>query len=216
MEKMKQIFSGRFFRIFKWIFFVIIGFYVVLVLGRAFYFLSEDRTEAQVAKIHATKLTMDDVMGKFLPPDPGSEADKTLEGVDVNENGIRDDVELAIFEKYPKSPKTRAALLQYALALQMEFTQPFINTAVADKIIGEESRAYGCIADSLVPRKNPESERSDAQMNQIDSFYYFVENLQINNQNRKQARKDFYKKMGKDATSTKQEECDIDYSKLLN
>lgn len=206
--------GDKFFRILKWVLIIILGLYIILVLGRAFYFLSQDRTEAQVAKIHATKLTMDDVMGKFLPPDPGERADDTLEGVDVNGNGIRDDVELAIFEKYPKSPKTRAALLQYALALQMEFTQPFVNTKVADKIIGEESRAYECIANSLVPRRTPDAERSDVQMSKIDSFSDFVENLQINNDNRKQARKDFYKHMGGHATSTKQEDCDIDYSKL--
>ena len=44
--------------------------YVAVVIGRVIHFEAEDRTRAQVAKIHATKLTLDDVMGKNLPPDP--------------------------------------------------------------------------------------------------------------------------------------------------
>ncbi|MEK9161258.1 MAG: hypothetical protein AAB822_00685, partial [Patescibacteria group bacterium] len=66
--------------------------YVILVIIRAFHFYNLDKTNEQVAKIHNTKLTMDDVMGKNLPPDPGLEADKTTQGIDANKNGIRDDV----------------------------------------------------------------------------------------------------------------------------
>ena len=67
-------------------------------------------------------------MGKNLPSDPGALADATVQGVDANQNGIRDDVELAVFKEYPNSAKTRAVLLQYALALQMEVIQPMVNT----------------------------------------------------------------------------------------
>ncbi|MFY9463152.1 MAG: hypothetical protein WAP52_03130 [Candidatus Sungiibacteriota bacterium] len=80
----------------------------------------KQKTDEQVAKIHATKLSLDDVMGKNLPPDPGVEADKTLQGIDASRNGIRDDVELAIFKLHPDSARIRAVLLQYALALQGE------------------------------------------------------------------------------------------------
>ena len=86
--------------------------YVVLVIIRMFHFYNLDKTNEQVVKIHNTKLTMDDVIGKNLPPDPGAEADKTVQGIDLNKNGIRDDVELAIFKKYPDSAKTRAVMLQ--------------------------------------------------------------------------------------------------------
>ncbi|MDR3162380.1 MAG: hypothetical protein LBT81_00765 [Helicobacteraceae bacterium] len=34
--------------------------------------------------------------GVILPPDPGSEGRKTLEGIDSNNNGVRDDVEIAV------------------------------------------------------------------------------------------------------------------------
>ena len=103
-----------------WFFIVILVAFAILVIVRMFHFYNLKKTVAEVEKIHATKLTVDDVMGKSLPPDPGAEADKTVAGIDANKNGIRDDVELAIFKEYPNSAKTRAVLLQYALALQME------------------------------------------------------------------------------------------------
>ena len=41
------------------------------------------------------------------PPD----YDATIAGVDANENGIRDDVELAIFKEYPNFPYLQAVKL---------------------------------------------------------------------------------------------------------
>ena len=45
-------------------------------------------------------------------------------------------MELAIFKEYPNSAKTRAVLLQYALALQMEAVQPIVNkeTVIATSV----------------------------------------------------------------------------------
>src|SRR3990172_11821382 len=123
-------------RILKWVMVV----FVVLLVARLPFYLRNENTKEQVAKIHATKLTMDDVMGVNLPPDPGAEADKTVAGVDANKNGIRDDVELAIFKEYPDSTKTRAVLLQYALVLQMEMTLPILNRETATAVV-EDSQS---------------------------------------------------------------------------
>ena len=113
------------------------------VLVRAAYLVnkhfSDIKTNAEVEKIHNTKLTLDDVLGKILPPDPGVNADKTIAGIDANNNGISDDVELAIFKAYPNSAKTRAVLLQYALALQLEMIQPIVNTATVTAV-GEDEK----------------------------------------------------------------------------
>ena len=121
---------------------VIVGAYIILVIARIPHAYDKQRTEEQVAKIHATKLTLDDVMGKNLPPDPGIDADKTIQGIDANHNNIRDDVELAIFREYPNSAKTRAVLLQYALALQMEAVQTIVNTGTVTEVIREIGRAH--------------------------------------------------------------------------
>ena len=121
MEKIKTLFAHRIFKIIKWVFLILVGIYIVAVLVRAIYLVNKHfadiKTDTEVEKIHNTKLTLDDVMGKNLPPDPGANADQTIAGVDANQNGIRDDVELAIFNAYPNSAKTRAVLLQYALAI---------------------------------------------------------------------------------------------------
>src|SRR3989344_2204783 len=120
-------------------------FYFILVVIRMFHFYNLDKTNEQVVKIHNTKLMMDDVIGKNLPPDPGAEADKTVQGIDANKNGIRDDVELAIFKAYPDSAKTRAVLLQYALALQMEAIQEVVNERTVGAVAEQKSRGYLCI-----------------------------------------------------------------------
>ena len=52
-----------------------------------------------------------------LPPDPGEAGKATLEGVDSDGDGLRDDIQRYIALTYPDSQKTRAALQQFALAL---------------------------------------------------------------------------------------------------
>ena len=54
-----------------------------------------------------------------LPPDPGKAGKKTLAGIDVNGNGIRDDVEIYIRVNFGKSEKEVQALNQFARASQM-------------------------------------------------------------------------------------------------
>ncbi|RJQ32441.1 hypothetical protein C4572_00875 [Candidatus Parcubacteria bacterium] len=193
---------------------VIVILFIGLVIYRIPHVIKKSKTEELVAKIHNTKLVMDDVMGKNLPPDPGMEADKTVQGIDANQNGIRDDVELAIFKEYPNSAKTRAALLQYALALQMEMSQSFLNTEVVIAAIQEASRANICVADTLVPRKSPESAREYSDLEKIDKYIDFVEKKQLNTDERKRFRKEFYKKIG--SYNSLPHVCDIDYSLLVN
>jgi len=212
MEKTKT-WARRILKIFLWVFLILLVLFVILVIVRTFHSFDVEKTSVQVIKIHNTKLTMDDVMGKHLPPNPGALADQTVQGVDANNNGIRDDVELAVFDAYPKSAKTRAVLLQYALALQMETIQPFINTTIATEVIREESRADTCLADSLVPRKNPESSRSSSDMEKIDNFISFIEDKQLNTDVRKKADKNFYEYLRSYSDLTN-EACDIDVLKL--
>lgn len=53
-----------------------------------------------------------------LPADPGPAGDATIEGVDSNDNGIRDDIERWIGLNYRDSEKTRLALTQAYYPLQ--------------------------------------------------------------------------------------------------
>lgn len=198
----------------KWTAIVMVAGFILLVIIRIPHAWDKQKTDEQVAKIHATKLTLDDVMGKNLPPDPGANADKTIEGIDANNNGIRDDVELAIFKEYPNSAKMRMPLLQYALALQMGVTQPIINKETVTEIVREQSRANACVGDTLVPRDSPESERSDAQAQKIDTFVSFIKNRQFNTPERKSARTKFFENIGSYASLPSK--CDIEGSVLPN
>jgi hypothetical protein len=54
--------------------------------------------------------------GNGLPPDPGEAGMLTLEGIDSDQDGIRDDIQRYIALTYPDSQKTRAALRQFTLA----------------------------------------------------------------------------------------------------
>ncbi len=203
-----------FLKILKWTVIILVGLFVVAEIIRWPFRVREERTAEQVAKIHATKLQLSDVMGDNLPPDPGEQADDTIEGIDANQNGIRDDVELAIFKEYPNSAKTRAPLLQYALALQMEFVQPIINKETVTEVATEQSRADSCLADQLVPRKSPESYRTEEQMEKIAILVSYVEDKQFNTKERENAHHDFYQgNLGSYGESTN-EACDIDSSQL--
>jgi hypothetical protein len=182
--------------------------FALLVIIRIPVVLEREETEKVVAQIHATKLTMDDVMGVNLPPDPGSEADMTVAGVDVNKNGIRDDVELAIFREYATSSKTRAVLLQYALALQMEFTQSLVNTETVIAVAQEEGRANACIGESLSRDDMKEFVRMSFELQE------FVEGKQLNSTERKQAQKDFYNDHLKSYSAIRDNRCDLDLESL--
>ncbi|MGY4613324.1 hypothetical protein ACVWWY_001414 [Thermostichus sp. OS-CIW-38] len=53
-----------------------------------------------------------------LPPDPGEEGKQTLEGIDADGDGVRDDVQRWIYRRYPNDELKRKAMLRYAKALQ--------------------------------------------------------------------------------------------------
>jgi hypothetical protein len=67
-----------------------------------------------------------------LPPDPGVAGEATIEGIDANNNGVRDDLELAIFASYPDNPGAREILYQSAIAYQTMLTQRTTASVVLD------------------------------------------------------------------------------------
>jgi len=133
---------------------VIVVLYVGLVLYRVPAAFERAKTKETIDKIQAQKLTLRDVTGENLPPEPDPALkDATVEGVDANGNGIRDDVELAIFKLYPDSARIRAAELQYAMELQTELTQVF-NSETLVATIQQEDSGFFCIGDA-VPEQSP-------------------------------------------------------------
>src|SRR3989338_8235556 len=200
-------------KLLKWAGIIIAVGFVGLVIVRMFVLDAKEKTAEQVARIHATKLTIDDVLGKILPVPSEVEGppdyDATIAGVDANANGIRDDVELAIFKEYPNSAKTRAVLLQYALALQMEVVQPIVNEGTVTAVAEDSGRAHLCVGE-ITSRKDM------AKFIEItERFYSFVETRQLNTEARKQTKKDFY--TGNLGSYVSPDEiCDLDLSTLPN
>lgn len=116
--------------------------YAIYAFFRFSYIKNKDTA---LDKINSTVLTMADVMGTNLPKIPDEELNNsTIEGIDANNNMVRDDVELAIFEKYPNSAKMRAALLQYAQVLQLELTA--VNSEEVMKVsLAKHGEAFACL-----------------------------------------------------------------------
>ncbi len=141
----------------KWPVIVLAVGFVAFAIWGTMLALDKDKTDAAVAQIHAQKLTLADVVGANLPSVPDqAENDATVAGIDTNNNGIRDDVELAIFAKYPNSPQIRAAALQYAMAEQMYLTRVF-NEGTWKAVAEEVGRAHLCILDANANRKEVEA-----------------------------------------------------------
>lgn len=53
-----------------------------------------------------------------FPPDPGNAGTRTLEGIDSDHDGLRDDLQRWIYARFPNEPKKRAALKQMAISFQ--------------------------------------------------------------------------------------------------
>ncbi len=63
--------------------------------------------------------TTDDIIDDSgLPPDPGKAGNLTREGIDSNTNKVRDDMEIPIYERYPRDELKRDALMRGAFILQ--------------------------------------------------------------------------------------------------
>ena len=194
-------------KILKWGGIILLIAYIALVIYRGLVLRAEEKTSEQVARIHATKLTRDDVLGDSLPPAPQN-PDATIAGVDENRNGIRDAVELAIFAEYPNAARTRAVLLQYALVLQMQVTLPIINTETVTATVEDKSKALNCIW-SITPRTDRQKFIEITDKNES-----FVTDRQFNTEQRQSYIKNVYENLG--SYSASNASCDIDLSTLPN
>jgi len=186
--------------------------FVVLFIGFAilgFWHKAQlKKTADAIERINARKIDLDDVMGKNLPPKPDQQLnDSTVAGIDANNNGIRDDVELAIFEKYPNSAKIRAAMLQYAQELQSEFSDIFNNdTWIA--VAKDENNGISCLVDLAFGEYN----NTVDQINKSKEWIEEIEKLVFNNDLRVKKRE--YIKRYETAYAVGDGKCDISLSYL--
>src|SRR3989344_7079340 len=207
----------RIWRIARWSLGIIVLLYVGLVIYRIPAVGEKERTKETVAFIHAQKVTLDDVWAKNLPTtyDPELIA-STIEGVDENKNGIRDDVEKAILETHYDSARVRAAEMQYAVALQMELKQVF-NSETLVAASQEESRGSYCVSDT-----QPKVSLSDSHDVIVKAFAIGeerqkeVESLVFNTEMRKQRQDEIFNKYMVSHGDIGGQNCDIDLVSLPN
>ena len=171
----------------RWPLLALVLAYAALVIYRIPAIGEAQRTKVAVVNIQAQHITMADVLGTNLPPVPYEpENDATVAGIDKNGNGIRDDVERAIFAKYPNDAKIRAAELQYAMTEQMFLTDVF-NTDTWKAVAQQNSRSYECVGYSV-----PDSGNSTSDIKIINSRINEVEALVFNTQAREDAKNKAY------------------------
>jgi len=194
---------------------IILGLFAIGVAARVPYVIDAEKTAEAVAKIHATKLTMADIMGENLPPEPDPALkDATIAGIDANENGIRDDVELAIFKLYPNSARIRSAALQYALGLELQLTVRDSKTLVA--ALQEKRRGYFCLSRTVPSVTFADSDEKWRERGAfVKSRTNEVENLVFNNQSRKDKRDQIFDYMTSHG-DIGGPDCDIDPNTLSN
>ncbi len=108
-----------------------------------------------------------------LPPDPGDAGKVTLQGIDSDSDGIRDDVQISIVERYPNDEEKQAALNQEAKALQEAVVAG--NSADTNTIIQAAKSVINSVDCMHVIMEDPWSEIS------------FLEDIVINTSERSEA-----------------------------
>lgn len=158
---------------------ILLAIAIALITIGNIYMNLEERKNIEL--IQNIKVTMADADGSKLPPEPDAvQNNETIAGIDSNNNNIRDDVERAIFEKYPgdKNLKLRAALMQYAQSLQKSLTLVIWKETWSESA-KVESRASLCVGE--VSRNGDHQESYERFL----SLNAEIESLVLNNENRK-------------------------------
>jgi hypothetical protein len=186
-------------KIYKYFYILFIILFIILLVVGAKREVDALKTQKTIDFINSKRITLDDVLGKNLPPKPNLELNNsTIAGIDANNNYIRDDVELAIFAKYPNSPKIRSAMLQYAQALQLELTQVY-NSETMMATVKKSDSAYFCLGDS----------ENNLSLDDLTEREIILKGYVLNTELRKQKNDEFYEKYMKTYTLPK-EGCDIE------
>lgn len=128
------------------------------------------------------------IIGDDIPlPKLDSNINKTLFGVDSNNNGVRDDVEIAIYEKYPTNKTMRQISYQLAKNKQ-EHIKIGAKTPIKEEIVYKAwkniSKGVKCVG-YYEKTINKELDYKD--------FFDFIDNIVINTRERAIARQEFRK-----------------------
>ncbi|PLX66114.1 MAG: hypothetical protein C0603_11910 [Denitrovibrio sp.] len=102
-----------------------------------------------------------------IPADPGAAADLTLLGVDTNDNSVRDEVEIAIADRYPEDIQTKNALKQVAKSIQSAFEGiDTSDTEATSAAVSEMIKAVDCLTSRS---DDPRSDLLFIEMQMVDT-----------------------------------------------
>lgn len=195
---------------------IILLFILVIAVGLVRFHIKLNTAKA-VKYIYAQKITLKDAMGENLPPVPNEQINNsTLGGLDANNNLVRDDVELAIFKKYPDSAKNRAAALQYAQALQLELTKVY-NSETMTAVANKKSAGYFCMGNQVIIKGVVnKSEEMKLVAKELDKREQDIASLVLNTDLRTNKQAAIFKKYMTSSAGLPENECDVDSSLLPN
>lgn len=131
---------------------------------------SEGNTDSQ-----SIEFTVNEVDKEQLPPAPGPEGDDTVSGVDSNDNGVRDDVEIGIYRLHELNHENREILKTGAKAMQEALTAT-LNEEFQDNDKASEELAkfaYCLTQHSSMDRRKALAQVKTLQMNtpeRVDAY----------------------------------------------
>ena len=107
-------------------------------------------TSGKVAPTLATVLpNTERINGQIVPPDPGAAANSTVAGVDTDKNGIRDEIDRYIAQKYGAEKIKFVAAQALAKANQLLLITPTTDINAATAAVYANADAGVCLADKF-------------------------------------------------------------------
>jgi hypothetical protein len=176
------------------IIFFLIAVFVIIVYAIHRYPIVKNRvlSEERVVYIKSFKLDEQTMQGTNIPIPPNEEINNsTVNGIDSNNNYIRDDIEVYIYQTYNKDRPTRLAALQYAQSLYLE--QFAFDNKTFEAVLQSQDAASMCVFETLVPISGTTATNAEyaARSAKYDNVTEGVESLHVNSELRKEARKKF-------------------------
>lgn len=150
------------------------------------------RSEERVAYIKSFRLDAQTIQGTNIPITPNEEINNsTVNGIDTNNNYIRDDIEVYIYQTYQNDVKTRRAALQYAQSLYLE--QFAFDNKTFEAVLQVQDAGSMCVFETLVPISGTIATDAEyaARSTKYDAVTEGIESLHINTLLRQDARKKF-------------------------
>ena len=110
---------------------------------------SQNSATEALSKISATTITLEKINDIIVPPDPGAQVNVTIEGVDVDHNGIRDEVDRWIATKYSDKPNAIHALQMVARVSQKIIARNPKTKKIALIMMNENADTTACVNKKL-------------------------------------------------------------------